>query len=216
MSRSEAGDRTPSFTVRPEYRANRLFSAFAHGDWTLSRGFRRVCLLAVLVLQPITVFPAALDEAQVKAEFIYNFAKYIEWPAEAFISREQPLNVCAVGRDRLDQALSAIEGRLVRGRALEVRYAVPADALHNCHIVFIAQSEQRRAVQLVRGLDGGTLTVSDIDDFVDIGGGIGLVRADDRIQFEINSGALARANLKASSQLLKLARNAGGRRGGKN
>lgn len=176
----------------------------------------QICLVVALVLPSSAAVSATLDEAQVKAAFIYNFAKYIEWPADAFVSPEQPLSVCSIGHDAVDQALAGIGGKVVRGRVLEVRHGVPAEALHACHIVFIAQSEARRAAQLLSDMVGSTLTVSDIDDFIDIGGGIGLVRADDRIQFEVNSSALARANLKASSQLLKLARNVGGMRGGKN
>ena len=86
--------------------------------------------------------------------------------------------------------------------------AVSAADTRGCHVVFIAETEEWRVVPILRALaDQLVLTVSDADGFVDLGGGIGLVSSDERLQFEVNRGALEQAQLKASANLLKLARN---------
>lgn len=154
-----------------------------------------------------------LSDAQIKAGFVYNFAKYIEWPGEAFQHKDAPFTLCMVGRDSLAGAMAALEGKSVHGRPLHLRKLATAEDLRECHLAFFSDSEERRLAQTLRGTSGPLLTVSDVDGFVDVGGGIGLVYTDERIQFEVNLPALQKANLKASSQLLKLARNVvGGRK----
>ncbi len=150
----------------------------------------------------------SLTEAQAKSAFVLNFARYVEWPATAFVSRDAPLVACLVGRDSLGTALAALEGRAVQSRILKVRRGVSAEDLRGCHLVFIAESEERRIVPIVRSLAGQpVLTVSDSERFIDIGGAIGLVLGDDRLQFEVNRQSLEQSQLKASASLLKLARN---------
>ena len=149
-----------------------------------------------------------ISEPQAKAAFVLNFARFVEWPATAFASREAPLVACVVGRDAIGPSLSALEGRQVQGRPMKVRRAVSAADTRGCHVVFVAETEERRVVPILRALaDQPVLTVSDADGFVDLGGGIGLVSSDERLQFEVNRGALEQAQLKASASLLKLARN---------
>lgn len=156
----------------------------------------------------------ALSEAQVKAGFLFNFAKYVEWPAEAFYSKEAPVWLCVAGRDPFGQAIDAFDGKQVHGRPIVVRrITAGSDDFRGCHILYISDSEQRHVAPLLRSAQGAILTVSDIDGFIDVGGAIGLVSADERIQFEVNAATLQRSSLKASSQLLKLARNAGSVRG---
>jgi hypothetical protein len=156
----------------------------------------------------------ALSEAQIKAGFLYNFARYIEWPVEAFASKEAVFSMCLIGRDTLGSPLDSFDGKTVHGHPVVVkRFGSASEDFRGCHILFVSESEQRRVASLVRSAQAAQLTVSDIDGFIDMGGGIGLLNADERIQFEVNLGALQRASLKASSQLLKLARNSSSMRG---
>ena len=149
-----------------------------------------------------------LTEAQTKAAFVINFARYIEWPERIFTTRTAPLLICALGRSAVGNALEAHEGRQVQGRPVAVRQLLGIDETRPCQVLFIADSEERRMSQLLRALSGQPiLTVSDADAFIDGGGAIGLVRAEQRLQFEVNRQALEQAQLKASSNLLKLARN---------
>jgi len=151
-------------------------------------------------------------EYQVKAAYLFNFAKFFEWPAEAFVGRAAPLTLCIAGRDPFGTALSAFEGRLVQTRELRVRRGVTAQELPGCHMLFLAESEERRVQQFLRvAATRPIVTVSDIDGFMDAGGVIGLVDAEQRIQFEVNLASLKQANLRMNFQLLRLARNTRGK-----
>lgn len=172
------------------------------------RGRRLLCVGLLACGWPcLAAAQATLTEAQAKAGFVLNFARYVDWPASAFASREAPLVACLVERDLLGPALSALEGRVIQGRPLKVRRNVLADDLRGCHLVFIGETEERRIVPILRALvSQPVLTVSDAERFIDLGGAIGFVVADDRLQFEINRTALEQAQLKAGAGLLKLAR----------
>ncbi len=151
---------------------------------------------------------AQISEAQAKVAFLLNFARYVEWPERAFPARDAPLNVCVIGRDSLGTALAALESRQVQGRPIKVRRGVSLEDFRGCHLVFVSDSEERRLVPTLRALAGHpVLTVGDTDGFIDAGGAIGIVAGEDRLQFEVNRAALDQAQLKAGSQLLKLARN---------
>jgi len=147
------------------------------------------------------------SEAELKAALTLNFARYVEWPERAFASREAPFQFCLVGRDSLGAAFSALESRTLQNRPVKVRRNVPPDDTRGCHVVFASELEERRVPLLLRSLAGQpVLTVGDADGFIDNGGAIGIVPGEQRLQFEVNRAVLDQARLKASSQLLKLAR----------
>lgn len=173
----------------------------------------RTRLVGPLVLLGLLLGPPAqpqpsLTDAQAKAGLVLNFARYVEWPAQAFASRESPVVACVWGRDAVAQALAALESRPVQGRTLRVRRVAGVDELRQCHVVFVGETDERRALPVLRTLSVlPVLTVGDGDRFVDLGGAIGIVHGDERLQFEINRQALELAQLKASANLLRLARN---------
>jgi hypothetical protein len=149
-----------------------------------------------------------VTEAQLKAAFVLNFARYVEWPASAFPARETPVQACVLGRETLAAALVDLESRPVQGRTLRVRRVATNDELRGCHVVFVGDGDDRRVAATLRALAGQpVLTVGDSDRFLDVGGAIAIVHGDDRLQFEISRPALERAGLKASAYLLRLARN---------
>jgi hypothetical protein len=166
-------------------------------------------LWAVLLMLPLRAFAqTTLSEAQAKAAFVLNFSRYIEWPERVFASGETPLLICVLGRDATGSAVAALEGRQTQARAVAVRRLASFEEARNCQVLFITDSEERRLAMTLRGVAGQpVLTVSDIDGFIDMGGAIGIVHGDGRLQFEVNRQALEQAQLKASSHLLKLARN---------
>jgi hypothetical protein len=174
----------------------------------LARGAALACALAFAgSVANAQSAQAALSESQIKASLVLNFARYVEWPEYVFVSPTDPLQVCLLGRDTLGGALSALESKQVNARPVRVRIAMTADEVRGCHVVFISDSEERRIVPLLRGLaERPVLTVSDIGGFAEAGGGIGIVQGDARLQFDVNRRALEQLKLKASSQLLKLAR----------
>lgn len=164
-------------------------------------------LLGLLALVFEANAQGQLPEAQLKAAFVLNFVRYVEWPENAFPGKEAPIVLCVVGRDDGAVAFAAIDGRKVQERTIKLRLDVGVDSLRSCQVVFIGEAGKRRVSGALRSLQGlPVLTISDVDGFIDNGGAIGIVRGEQRLQFEINRTALDEAGLKASSQLLKLAR----------
>lgn len=143
-----------------------------------------------------------LSEAQVKASYLVNFVRYVEWPAAG-----TSYTLCLLGRENLVTHLAAYEGRTVGGRELRVRRINSVDAATDCHVVFAAESEEAKFPALMKAMDSlPILTVSDSESFIGEGGAIGLVRNDGRLQFDVNANALVKAGLKANSSMLRVAR----------
>lgn len=174
--------------------------------------FRRLAALLAVLAGTLLADPAAaqssLSEPQAKAAFVLNFARYVEWPEHSFATRDAPLLICLLGRDSLASALAALENRPVQSRQVNVRMVASVDEARICHVLFVGASETRRLTLLMRSLAGQpVLTVSDADGFIDAVGAIGIVQGDGHLQFEVNRQTLEQAQFKASSNLLKLARN---------
>jgi hypothetical protein len=147
-----------------------------------------------------------VDEYAIKAAYLYNFAKFVEWPTESFTHAEAPLTICVAGGSPFGSALEALTGKKVATHPVEVRYLPNPSRIDQCHIAFLSRTEQPRLKPLLAQLVGRpVLTVSDISDFAQGGGIIGLVEAEERIHFNINLDAARQADLKLSSHLLKLA-----------
>lgn len=167
-------------------------------------------LLATLATAaaPIAWSAPPVSEATVKAAFVYNFAKFAEWPADAFASEQDPIRLCLFGSpDSFMVALTEIEGKSAQNRPIRVQKLNRSTGFRGCHILAVAESESRQIQEIVHAAaDQGAMTVGEIDGFSDLGGTIGLVVDNARVQFEVNLEAAKRANLKLSSQLLKLAR----------
>jgi len=145
-------------------------------------------------------------EYQVKAAFLYNFAKFIEWPERVFSSSTAPLNICVLGKNPFDASLDDIRDKTVRGRPLSIRMNPGIEKLGQCHILFISASEKNQLSQIIQGLNNaGILTVADMEGFTSAGGMINLVLQDNKVSFDINLKSARLAGLKMSSQLLKLA-----------
>jgi hypothetical protein len=154
------------------------------------------------------VCPAAPPtEYQLKAAFLLNFARYVEWPA-AKLGAGSPIRICVLGRDPFGGALVAHDGRQAQGHDVRVRAIDTVEQAGECHVLFVTESEERRVASILRSAAGkSVLTVSDIDGFAEAGGAVGLFNDDDRVRFDINLGTLQRDGLKASAQLLRLGRN---------
>lgn len=175
-------------------------------SWPRFRLAAVIMFVVGTVLLSSRVWTGEFDEYAVKAAYLYNFAKYAEWPPEAFASVEAPLVVCIAGENPFGGALATLRDKTVDTRPVEVRMVPVASGLESCHVVFIGRAEQGQLkVVLTKLAQRPILTVSDISGFARAGGMIGLVEAEQRIRFEINLEVARRTNLKLSSQLLKLA-----------
>lgn len=163
---------------------------------------RRLGLAAALVLAVPTSFGEVTTEAQLKAAYLVNFLKYVEFPGS-----RTTVNLCLFGRDSLGPYLASYEGRQIGGRELHIRKVSSPEQLTDCQELFIPDTDEARVAAVLRWADKqAILTVSDSETFIRDGGAIAIFRAEGRLQFEINTDALNRANLKASSQMLRLAR----------
>lgn len=170
---------------------------------SLLRLFRNTALATGIALAMPASFGEVTSESQLKAAYLVNFLKYVEWPG----ARGSIVNICLFGRDSLAPYLAGYEGRQIAGRELRIRKVSSPEQLAECHELFIPETEEARIAAVLRWVDRqAILTVSDAENFAREGGAIALIRNDGRLQFDVNNEALGRANLKASSQMLRLAR----------
>ena len=170
--------------------------------------------LVVLASGPAGVRPwvaaAAAElsrEYLIKAAFLYNFAKFTDWPTSAFATADVPLTICVLGEDPFGSALEAIDGKEIKGRIVAVRRLANEAGADSCHVIFISASEESRLAGILGSLrDRPVLTVADMPDFARAGGIINLkTNKEDRIRFDINIGRAQQAGLRMSSKLLSLA-----------
>ena len=137
-----------------------------------------------------------------------NFLKFVEWDVAKVPVHGAPFVVVIYGdTDFAVVASRAVSRQLVLGRPVIVRAAADVDGVRDAHLLFIASEAQPQLATLVRTFEGrGTLTVGDTPGFAEAGVVLNLYVAGDRMRFEVNTAAAARARVRLSSQLLKLAR----------
>jgi hypothetical protein len=169
-------------------------------------GFLVLCLLGA---GWCTAVQAQSNEYQVKAAFLYNFAKFVEWPSEAFGDSNAPLVIGVIGDDPFGGALDqAINGKSVGGHSLVARRLRWGQDLRSCQILYISSSERKHLSQIIQSLRrASVLTVGDMDEFNQQGGMINFILEASRVRFEINSREADQARLRISSKLLTLAKN---------
>jgi hypothetical protein len=150
---------------------------------------------------------AEIDEYQVKAAFLFNFAKFVEWPAQAFKSAGSPIEICVLGPNPFGFSLAnAVEGKVVGNRQFVVRDVRDAQQAGDCHILFVSAAAWIRSqAHLGEIKKCCVLTVGETGEFIPRGGMINLRLEDARVRVEINPDAAARAGLRISSKLLSLA-----------
>jgi hypothetical protein len=166
---------------------------------------RLVLLLIPLTLPAVRLDAQAVDEYRLKAAVLYNFAKFVEWPADAFTKPDAPLVVCVLGLDPFGPALDdTLRGHAVGAHPALVRRI--GEVTPGCHVLFVSSSEMRRLpVVLDRLENAGVLTMAEAKGFPEQGGMVRLLTEDDHIRFEINIAAAERAHLKISARVMALA-----------
>lgn len=146
-------------------------------------------------------------EYQVKAAFLFNFAKFIEWPPRAFASVKSPLIIGILGENPFhDDLVQTIRNKTVDDHPVLIKQFYSASDATNCHILFISASERKHLPEIFNTLKGASvLTVSETDRFTEKGGMINFVLEGTKIRFQINKNAATSAGLKISSKLMSLA-----------
>jgi hypothetical protein len=173
-------------------------------------GHLAICAILISAISGVVfVAPAQgqmRDEYQVKAAFLYNFARFVEWPAEAFTSPADPIVICILGKDPFGHWLNeAIHGRSIDGRALTLRHIAAAGEAASCQIVFTGSSEPKRVWTALAGVRR-VLTVGECGDASEGGAIVNFVIEDGKVRFEINTDAAELGKVRISSRLLSLAR----------
>ena len=148
------------------------------------------------------------SEYQVKAAYVYNFAKFVEWPAQDFPSATAPIRICVLNDPRFETELEHIvRAKTIAGHPVSVISVEDADQCRSCHVLFVNSSQKRQVHHIIQVLrDTNVLTVGETTGFVDEGGIINFVVQDERVTFEINRKAALQSGLRISSRLLSVAK----------
>jgi hypothetical protein len=163
-----------------------------------------IVLLCITVADTQKVY-AELQEYEVKAAFLFNFAKFVDWPEGSFKNSEAPIIISILGKDPFGGALEALKEKTINSRGIVVKRAPSPEHLERSHILFVSKSERDNLPKILEvAQKWNALTVGDMKGFAESGGIINLVKTDEKIRFEINLSATEKANLKVSSKLLKL------------
>jgi hypothetical protein len=173
----------------------------------------RLSFALVLALVPMVRLVAAgrpegpADEYQVKAAFLYNFAKFVEWPGGAFENQSESLVVCVLGEDPFGRALDDIvSGKKIDGRAFTVRRISDPRQAKGCRMLFVSSSEPKGVLSVLANMnESGVLTVGESDSPASEGMIINFILESGKIRFAINTAAAEREKLRFSSRLLSLA-----------
>jgi len=147
-------------------------------------------------------------EYSVKAAFLYNFARYVKWPAAVLGDKHAPLVVAVLGKNPFDKILEdAFKGKRVGERELIVKYFENQASLKDCHMLFVPQSEEPGLEKIRENYkDQPVLLVSESISAAQRGAQVGFYLENSKVRFAINEGAAKQARLEVSSELLKLAK----------
>lgn len=167
-----------------------------------------LAVAGLLCRQPACAQDAGGLEYKVKAGYLFNFAKFIEWPASAFASERAPLVVASIDDGTVLPVLNQVlQGKNVNGRAIEVKAVTTLAGASGAHILFVARTAKIDLGTLREQLGrSSTLVVGEIEGFVDKGGTIGFVKEGDNLRFQLNLDTAGAAGLKISSKLSSVAR----------
>lgn len=151
------------------------------------------------------------SEYQLKAAFLYNFAKFVEWPPEAFPEATAPFIIGVLGDNPFGGELArTVNNKTINGHPFTVKEGKAVYELKTCHILFISKSEKKQLPEIMNVLGAASvLTVSEVDRFLRSGGMINFVMEGKKVRFEIHDEAAKRAGLRISSKLMNLARRTG-------
>ena len=147
------------------------------------------------------------SEYQVKAAYLYNFGRFVKWPAGIAAGKGDSFPVCVLGRDPFGPILdSTLAGEALEGKPVAIRRIAREQDAADCRILFVSSTEEHHLKEILAAIDqAGVLTVSDIPGFSRRGGMIQFVMEGDRVRFEINLATAESARLVLSSELLKVA-----------
>jgi hypothetical protein len=147
------------------------------------------------------------SEYKVKAVYLYNFGRFVEWPANATRAKNEDFTICVLGQDPFGPALDAtLAGETIDGKGVVAKRISTSQEAGDCRILFVSSAEDGRVNKVIGALDKeAILTVSDMPQFSQKGGMIQFVIEGNKVRFEVNLTAVQHAGLTLSSELLKVA-----------
>jgi hypothetical protein len=168
----------------------------------------RFFLMAALGVMFSTGASAQVNEYQLKAAFLYNFGKFVEWPSSVFKAPADPFAVCVLGEDPFGRALGDVMyGKALFGRPVQIRRVPNVQQGSFCQILFISSSERKSFRSILTDLKASpVLTVGDTEGFAEAGGVANFTLDGEMLRIEINIEAARQKSLLISSKLLNLAR----------
>jgi uncharacterized protein DUF4154 len=185
-------------------------SSAKHGH---RRRFHRVVVMLLIMTwvfsaqPPLGAQQPKASEFQVKAAYLYNFGRFVQWPDGGGGNRTDSFEICVLGTDPFGQALDAtLAGGTIGGKSVAAKRIARPQDVDSCRILFISSSEENHLKEDLAALDKtGVLTVSDIPRFSERGGMIGFTLEGNRVRFDVNLDSAQGAGLTLSSELLKVA-----------
>lgn len=161
-------------------------------------------LVAAVCLSPMIVHTvrATPSESAVKVAFVFNFLKFIQWPAGAFRDAGEAVSVCVKGGSDLDGPLEALNSKLVQDRPIQVRRVAAGSTTGRCHVVYFG-AQPAGAGELGQKY---RVTIGDAPNFAGTGGIVNFFREGERLRFEVNLDAARQAEVQFSADMLRLAR----------
>lgn len=148
-------------------------------------------------------------EYEVKAAYIFNFTKFINWPKTTFSLSNPPFVVGIYGDDPFGLILvKFFEGRTIKGRKLIIEHYYKPEDINNCNVLFISKINKLELTDVINVVqEKSILTIGDnIQEFCESGGMINFTKQYSKHRFEINNNAANKADLTISSKLLSLAK----------
>ncbi len=184
-----------------------------------------LALLAAPIAANVHADAEANLEYQIKAAFLYNFIKFVDWPEKNVPDSNEPIILGIIGDDPFGDALDPVKDKYIKGRKVlierfegleepeksdtsnKIELQRKIRALRKCNLLFVCSSENKNLEQILKALDGSpVLTVGETADFLDAGGVIKFSMENQKVCFEINSAAAEKTGLKIRAQLLRLAK----------
>lgn len=177
----------------------------------LTHCFSLVCVLCTMLLPPTAYADDANNEEaalQVKAQFIYNFANYVEWPFDAFANEQSPIKACLFGEVDFSPYLNAFAGVMIGERELVTISTTNLDDIRSgCHLLFVGEDRQVELPTFWSNIQYlYVLSIGEKQGFADKGGIIKILRTRDQLQFDVNINNAIVNGLFLDSDLLALAR----------
>ena len=173
-------------------------------------------LVLVVSMNPAWAESDRSQEYKVKAAFLYNFIKFVEWPKEK-IADSNSITIGIVGENPFGKAFEPLKDKQIKDKNVVIKQfkgmeeSKPSseriEALKRCHVLFVCRSEAKHLGEIIKSIKGhSVLTVGDVEGFLESGGIINFLMEDEKVQFEIHNEAAKQAKLDIRSKLLRLAK----------